>query len=86
MNRRGCYGDVAQAMLGAAREGPATVRTLADRAQVGYGSAWYTATRLKARGELVELEGGRPAVLAVPPAGNELADKLDELHRSFWDL
>lgn len=86
MNRRGCYGDVAQALLGAAREGPATVRTLAERAQVGYGAAWYTATRLKDRGELVVLEDRRPAVLSVPPAGERLADKLDELHRSFWDI
>lgn len=86
MNRRGCYGDVAVALLGAAREGPGTVRTLAQRAQVGYGAAWYTATRLKERGELVVVEDGRPAVLAVPPAGDSLADRLDELHRSFWDL
>lgn len=86
MNRRGCYGDVAVALLGAAREGPATVRTLAQRAQVGYGAAWYTACRLKERGQLVVVEEGRPAVLAVPPAGGELGQRLDELHRTFWDL
>lgn len=83
---RGSYGEVAQVMLETATtHGPGTVRALAERAQVGYGAARYTASRLLSTGDLVVLEGGRPSVLAVPPGGDELADKLDELHRSFWE-
>lgn len=83
----GSYGEVARVMLQKARDhGPGTVRVLAERAQVGYGTARYTASRLVSGGDLVVLDGsGRPAVLAVPPAGDALGDKLDELHRVFWD-
>lgn len=77
---------MALALLGAAREGPGTVRTLAQRAQVGYSAAWYTATRLKERGELVSVDDARPAVLAVPPCRETLAATLDELYRTFWDF
>jgi len=60
----GSYGDVALALRIAALEGPGTVRTLAQRAQVGYSAARYTASRLCSRGELVVLDGAaRPAVL-----------------------
>jgi hypothetical protein len=64
---------------------------LAGRAQVGYGAARYTASRLLARGDLVQLQGGRPAVLAVAPcgavvtpAGGELGNALQALQRAFW--
>ena len=85
MRPRGSYGDVAQALLRAADAGPGAVRTLAERAQVGYAAARYTASRLVSSGDLVVQSPGRPSVLAVPPAGQTLANKLDELHRSFWD-
>jgi len=86
MRPRGSYGPVAQALLSAAADGPGPVRQLASRAQVGFSAAEYTCSRLVRQGELVVLDGSRPAVLAVPPAGEDLADKLDELRRSFWDL
>jgi hypothetical protein len=63
----GSYGDVALALRIAALEGPGTVRTLAQRAQVGYSVARYTASRLCSRGDLVVLDGAaRPAVLVAP--------------------
>lgn len=78
-------GDIARAMRQAAQEGPGTVRALACRAQVGYGLARCTATRLVQRGELVVVSEERPMVLAVPPAGEGLGVVLSELHRSFWE-
>jgi hypothetical protein len=63
----GTYGDVALALRSAALAGPGTVRDLAQRAQVGYSAARYTASRLCSRGELVVLDGGsRPALLVAP--------------------
>lgn len=86
MRPRGSYGEVALALRTAAQSGPAPVRVLAERAQVGYSAARYTASRLVSAGDLVVVDEGRPSVLAVPPLGEALADKLDELHRSFWEL
>jgi hypothetical protein len=83
-------GELSQALVKAAEQGPGPVRALAERAQVGYGAARYTASRMVDRGELVVLQGGRPAVLGVPtapptaPAGDELGDHLDALHRAFF--
>lgn len=69
MRPRGSYGEVAQALLDAATAGPAAVRDLAVRAQVGYSTARVTCSRLVDRGELVAVDGGvRPAVLARAPA------------------
>lgn len=83
---RGSYGALAQVLLKAANDqGPGTVRVLAERGQVGYAAARYTASRLVSSGDLVVQTTGRPSVLAVPPVGETLADKLDELHRTFWD-
>lgn len=82
---QGSYGDVALALRDAAVSGPAPVRVLCERAQVGYAAGRYTASRLVAAGQLVPVQTGRPMVLAVPPAGDELADRLDALHRSFWE-
>lgn len=87
----GTYGGVALALRHAATQGPGTVRALAQRAQVGYATARYTASRLCERGELVVLDGqARPAVLAAPealpvqPGGDTLGDALAALHASFW--
>ena len=87
MRPRGSYGEVASALLEAAGEGAAPVRQLAERAQVGYAAARYTASRLVDQGALQVREAGRPAVLGVPmaPGGDGLADALNELHRSFWE-
>lgn len=60
-------GEVSIALLEAARQGPGTVVDLAARAQVGRHAARYTASRLVTRGELVALNAGRPAMLALPP-------------------
>ncbi len=85
MRPRGSHGEVAMALRKAAADGgPAPVRVLAERAQVGYSTARYTASRLVDAGYLVLLDDARPSVLAVPPSGDTLADKLDELHRQFW--
>ena len=78
-------GGVAVAMRAAALSGPATVRELADRAHVGYDLARCTATRLVQRGDLMVVGAQRPMVLAVPPAGDALADALHVLHCSFWE-
>lgn len=83
---QGSYGAVALALREAAASGPAPVRVLCERAQVGYAAGRYTASRLVAAGQLVPVQPGRPMVLAVPPKGDELGDHLAALHRSFWDL
>lgn len=61
-------GALAQALLDAARHGPGTVRELAARSQVAFEAARYTASRLVARGELVEVTQGKPVILAAPQA------------------
>lgn len=86
MRPRGSYGEIGRALLAAAAVGPATVAALAERAQVGSSAARVTASRMVERGDLVVLEPGRPAVLAIAPAGETLADKLGELARTFWDF
>jgi hypothetical protein len=63
MRRRG---DIAEALSAAAAAGPAPIRTLAERAQVGYASARYTCSRMIGRAELVVLDGCRPWVVALP--------------------
>jgi hypothetical protein len=82
-------GEVSQALAKAAQQGPCPVRTLAERAQVGYGAARYTASRMVDRGELVVLDVGRPARLGVPAVvpqagvGVELGSDLDQWIRTF---
>lgn len=61
-------GEISQALLGAARQGPATVRELAARGCVGFDAARLTAPRLVKAGALVPLTEGRPRVLALPKA------------------
>lgn len=80
-------GDLSRALIAAAFEHPGTVRQLAERAQVGFGAAEYTASRLVDRGQLIRLNEGRPAVLGAPPicpCGDELGDALAELNDAFW--
>lgn len=64
-------GPIAKAMRQAAAQKPGSVRELAQRAQVGYAAACYTATRMVQRGELVPVTTSRPVVLQaagdVPP-------------------
>lgn len=82
-------GEISRVMLCMAAEQPGTVRDLAERAQVGYDAARYTATRLVERGHLVRLADERPAVLGVAPpqapGGESLGLALQQLSRSFWD-
>jgi hypothetical protein len=66
-------GDIAEALSAAASWGPATVRELAARAQVGYAAARYTESRMVARGELVRICTGRPALVALPDPADERA-------------
>jgi hypothetical protein len=85
------YGDVRHALAAAAMEAPGSVRQLAERAQVGYAVAKYTASRMLDRDELVVIVPGRPAVLAaptcpaIPPGGETLGDALQRLHQCFWN-
>ena len=85
------HGDIRQALYRAAAEAPGSVRELAERAQVGYSAARYTASRMLERDELLVVKDGRPAVLAaptcpaIPPGGETLAAALQRLHRSFWN-
>ncbi|MFM2059395.1 MAG: hypothetical protein RLY71_3780 [Pseudomonadota bacterium] len=73
---RGTFGVVAQALLNAARQQPGTVRQLACRAQVGYATARYAASRLQALGALVPQGDQRPQVLGIPQvnAGQAITD------------
>jgi hypothetical protein len=79
------------ALRTAASYRPGTVADLAERAQVGYSAARYTASRLVRAGELVPLNTGRPAMLSVGsgprPVQRQLdaLDALDMATRSFWD-
>jgi hypothetical protein len=59
-------GELAEALSLAAAAGPAPVRTLAERVQVGYTQARYTCSRMISRGELVVLRAQRPWLLALP--------------------
>lgn len=77
------YGDITLALKAAAADGAAPVRTLCERAQVGYAAGAYTASRMVARGQLVRGEGW-PAALALPPGGDGLGDALAELQARFW--
>jgi hypothetical protein len=94
----GLFGEVGQALCSAARESPGTVYELAQRAQVAYGTARYTATRLVGRGALVVVEKGRPSRLGAPPSDvaslppsdptllvDESLDQLEAAMRSFWE-
>jgi hypothetical protein len=84
MRPRGSYGEVAQALLASADNGPGQVRQLAQRAQVGYAAARVSCSRLVARGELVVLDGGRPAVLARPhDAVTTVDEALADLERAW---
>ena len=94
---KGSFGDIARALRKAAEQGPASVREMAARAQVGQRCAWYTAHRLVAAGELAVLREQRPMILtlgegaAVATQGQEDANTreqqraLDELHRLWWN-
>jgi hypothetical protein len=88
MRPRGTFGAVVQALAAAAAQGPGTARELSERAQVGFDVGRKTASLMVARGDLVAVSAGRPAVLAAPspalPAPNDLS--LAELARitSRW--
>lgn len=86
MRPRGSYGEVASALLERA-ETPGTVREIAHRAQVSVPVARYTISRLVERGDLVILDGGRPATVVRAAADDEeQADPFELLERSFWEL
>jgi len=84
MRPRGTYGELAQALCAAAASGPAPVRELCERAQVGYAAGRYTASRLVAGGALVPVQESRPMVLTVPDL-QDTAPVLQMLPRSFWE-
>lgn len=64
MRPRGSFGEVATALLEVHALGPCTVREAAERAQVRYETARYTASRLIERGVLEIAEPmSRPAML-----------------------
>jgi hypothetical protein len=69
----GTLGPIACALLEAARQGPADVRTLAVRARVSFKAARCTASRLVARGALVASRTGRPALLSLPAVNGQAA-------------
>ncbi len=85
----GALGATGAALVEAVRcGGPAEVRVLADRAGVGLSVARRRASALVSLGQLVPLNTGRPAVLALPgqvPAGGAPIDRaLAQLVRVFW--
>lgn len=85
MRPRGTHGEIARAMLEAARQQPGgTVVQIAQAAQVSVQVARYTASRLIERGHLVVVDDARPAKLA-PADSAESSHTLLQLPRSFWD-
>ncbi len=85
MRPRGSYGEVASALLDRAEE-PGTVREIALRAQVSVPVARYTISRLVDRGDLVVLDGSRPATVMRAAAEDAADDPFELLERSFWEL
>lgn len=93
---KGSIGEVARAICSAAKQGPGTVRQLAERSQVGMRCAGYTAHRLIEAGHLAVVQDRRPMVLTlgtgVPPARRQSAEAktiaqqqaMDDLHRLWW--
>ena len=83
------HGEIRMALLDAAKQAPGTVRELAERAQVGFATAKYTASRMIDTDQLVRVEDGRPARYAapdcpaIPPGGETLADALQRLHSGY---
>jgi hypothetical protein len=86
MRPAGTFGDVRQALCKAAASSPGSVRELATRAQVGFGTAAYTASRMVSDGQLVRLTDSRPAVLGLPDEVPTMAARMEDLRRSFWEL
>jgi hypothetical protein len=76
-------GEVSRALLSAAQHGPAPVRELAARAQVGFDTARFKAKDLVRIGALQALTDKRPRVLGLPQQRAEDAFVL--LERSFWE-
>jgi hypothetical protein len=70
MRPRGSYGDIRQALLAAADQGPGSYSQLACRAQVGFDAARRTVSRMVGSGELVRVSSSRPVLLARPVAAD----------------
>jgi hypothetical protein len=78
-------GEVSQALLAAASQGPAPMATLAQRAQVGYDVARFKVPALARAGALVALNDDRPRLYALPKAEHCTAlDPFEMLTRLFW--
>jgi hypothetical protein len=77
-------GPIAKAMRQAAAQQPGSVRELAERAQVGYAAACYTATRMVQRGQLVPLTTSRPVVLQAVDAAESPAEALPQRQVQWW--
>ena len=89
-------GEIRHALLQAAAV-PGTVRDLCERAQVGLGAGRYTASRMRASGELLDLPDaaavrpggpGRPAAVVVAADAMDwvqVSDAWDQLDRAFWE-
>lgn len=77
MRPRGSYGEVARALCDAASAAPGTVRELAVRAQVGYGLARCTASRLIDAGVLQVHTPGRPQSLALAQPTGAVSNRCD---------
>lgn len=77
-------GEISLALVGAARQGPATVKQLAQRACVGYDAARFKAKDLVRAGVLQPLGDERPRLLGLPeqcPAGENPFALLE----TYWD-
>ena len=77
-------GEVSQALLSAAKQGPAPMATLAMRAQVGYDVARFKVPALTRAGALVALNDERPRVYALPDQQSLHHDALVMLGQCFW--
>jgi hypothetical protein len=86
-------GDVRLALQEAWQQGPAQVSVAAERACVGRAVARYTASRMVDSGQLVVVQPGKPAVLALatvvhaaaaPRAASSLNQALDLLASVRW--
>ena len=79
-------GEVSQALLSAARQGPAPMATLAMRAQVGYDVARFKVPALARAGALVALNDERPRLYALPEWEQcHAGDPCVMLAQFFWE-
>lgn len=78
-------GEISLALLGAAQQGPATVRELAQRACVGYDTARFKAKDLVRVRVLLPQGDARPRLLGLPEPPSAPGENPFALLERYWD-